>query len=202
MSDLRLKKHVIRNLAFAWLLLSLLIGSVVYYLELARVDDFVLDRVLQDSKSFHPSLIDNIGSPDPNSSEMLQRIVDKLLTRHYVFIDVYDLNQLHVTMPELEFENKISFFFEKRHHIFPLDKKLHFEKIFIEGIQFFQVLVPLKNSQNSPAGYMEAVYKVEGDLLDSTNSRIYQNLSVVVFTTLICLLILYPIIIKTKRQQQ
>ena len=201
MGNLNLNKQVIRKLVAVWALLSLLIGGIVYYLELIEVDEYVLSRVMQDSKSFDPTLIDYINSPDPKTSEMLQHIVDNLLTRHYVLIDVYDLNQLHVTMPDLELENDVSFYFEKRHHIFPLDKKVHYEKIVLDDIQYFQVLVPLNNSQKVAAGYMEAVYKIEGEVLDAINKRIYRNLIIIMFTIMICMFVLYPAILKLNHKE-
>ena len=200
MGQSSLNKRLIQQLIAVWALLSLLIGGVVYYLEISEVDNYVLDLVLQDSKTFDAAIIDKINSPDPAVAEMLQRKVEKLLERHYSLIDIYDLNQAHIATAEHELETNIRHVIEPRHHIFPLDKKLHFEKIVVDGALFLQVLVPLKNSQNNTVGYMEGVYHVEDEVLAAINKRIYRILILVVVTLLACTIVLYPVILRLNRR--
>lgn len=200
MARSNINKRLIRRLLVVWALLSLLIGGIVYYLEMAEVDNYVLNLVLQDSKTFDAKLLDKINSPEGSVAELFQRKVDSLLDRHYSLVDIYDANQAHVATAERELESNIRYIIEPRHHMFPLDKKLHFEKINIDDALFLQVLVPLKNSKNITVGYMEGVYHVEGDVLAAINRRIYRTLILVVVTLLACTVVLYPVILRLNRR--
>ena len=120
-----INQRILQRLLLVWLLLSVFIGGVVYYLEIAEIDKTVLTQVLQDSEVFGPSLMDKINSPEASVAETFQRKVDTLLDQHYSLVDVYDLNQAHVATAERELESRIRFVIEPRHHMFPLDKKLH-----------------------------------------------------------------------------
>jgi HD-GYP domain-containing protein (c-di-GMP phosphodiesterase class II) len=165
-----------------------------------EVDQYALDLVLQDSKTFDRSVIDRINFPDPENINKLQRKVDNLLERHYSLVEIYDLNQAHVAIAERELDSKFNHIIELRHHFFPLDKKLHFEKIVIDNAVFLQVLVPLKNSEDKTAGYMEAVYQVEDEVLTAINRHIYRNLIMVVVIILACIVVLYPVILNLNRR--
>ena len=200
MAQPNLNKHLIQRLVIIWVFLSLFIGGIAYYLEMAEVDNTVLNLVLQDAKTFNPKVLDNINSPNYAATEIFQRKVDSLLGRHYSLVDIYDLNQAHVATAERELDNNIRHIIEPRHHMFPLDKKLHFEKIVIDNALFLQVLVPLKNSKDITVGYMEGVYQVEDEVLAAINRRIYRTLAMVVVTLLACTIALYPVILRLNRR--
>lgn len=200
MSQSSLSKRLIQRLLIVWAFLSLIIGSVVYYLEITEIDNYVLDLVLQDSKTFDPAIMDKINSPDPAIAEVLQRKVDDLLSHNYSIIDIYDLNQAHVAVAQRDLESHVRAVIEPHHHQFPLDKKIHFEKIDIDSELFLQVLVPLRNSNNVTAGYMEGVYHIEKDVLNAIYKRIYRILVFVVVTLLACTVVLYPVILRLNRR--
>lgn len=183
-----------------WVILSLFIGAIVYYLELAEIDNYVLNLVLRDSKIFDSELLDKINSPDHAVTDLFQHKVNNLLEQHYSLVDIYDLNQAHVAAGELELKSHIRRIIEPRHHMFPLDKKLHFEKITIDDALFIQVLVPLKNTKNITVGYMEGVYHVEDEILSSINRRVYRILILVVVALLACTIALYPVIMRLNRR--
>lgn len=201
--DLKLSninQRLIFRLLAVWVLLSLIIGLLVYKLEIREIDQYVLELVLQDAKTFDPALVDRINSPDEGVGLRFQEKVNDLLERHYSLVDIYDLNQAHVATAERKLKDDIRAIIEPRHHIFPLDKQLHFEKIEINEALFLQVLVPLKNSANETSGYMEGVYHVEAEVLSSIQWRIYRILFLVVITLLSCTIALYPIITHLNRR--
>lgn len=193
-----LNKQLLLRLIAAWVLLSLIIGIAVYHLEVAEADSYVLDLVLQDSETFDPAMLDRIN--DSDAVALFQDSVNSLLQRHYSLVDIYDLNQAHVATAERELASHLREVIEPRHHIFPLDKKLHFEKFAINDTLFLQVLVPLKNSKNKTVGYMEGVYQMEDEVLSGINKRIYRILFLVVVTLLASTLALYPIIVQLNRK--
>lgn len=200
MIQVNLNKRLVWRLLAVWLLLSALIGGAVYYLEISEVDHHVLELVLQDAKTFDAALMDKLNSSDPAVVDKLQRKADSLLERHYSLVDIYDLNQAHVVTAEHELESHIRAVIEPRHHQFPLDKQLHFEKITIDRALFLQVLVPLVNSQGVAVGYMEGVYEVSEETLDAIYRRIYRILILVVITLLVCSAVLYPVILQLNQR--
>ncbi|MDH5327975.1 MAG: HD domain-containing protein [Gammaproteobacteria bacterium] len=191
-----LNKRLILRLILVWLSLSSLIGVLVYYLELADVDEYVVELVVNDAKTFDRALIDLIDSPDQGQITKLQRKADSLIERHYSLVDVYDLNQAHVVTAERELDHDIRNIIEPRHHQLPLDRRIHFDKFSINGQLYLQVLVPLKNSQSEVAGYFEGVYLVEDEVLSAINRRIYRTLLLVVVSLLACAVVLYPVILR------
>ena len=187
---------IIKRLILAWLILSTIIGAVVYYFEHAQIDQVALDIAIKHSNTFTPEQINGIRTMSPDTILELQKKVDELTRRQFVAIDIYDIQGTHLAAAFNYDTFALQSEIEERHHQFPLDKDLHYEKFVSDNISLIQILLPLTLPDGSTAGYFEGVYLVDDNTINLINERIYYVLSLVFLVSLAMTILLYPIIIK------
>src|SRR5512135_2366017 len=94
-------KTVFRRLLLGWLVLSLAIGGIVFYLEMEKVDDFVLDLATEESQPFTA----NFDPADPAKLAKLKQQSAELFQSHFVVVELYDAAKqkiLEATAPKKE----------------------------------------------------------------------------------------------------
>ena len=189
-------KMVVKRLLIGWLLLSALLGSVVFYIEMEKMDNFVVRLVLAESTA---SLSD-VRSIDSTPVELLQRKVNELVGRHFQRAEIYDSEQAIVVRAVRpgaeEFERTLHRFM----HGFPTEGKLLYQKFYLnDGTLLMQVVTPLKQSGGELLGYFEGVYHVDVETLRDIRRNVAVTLALTVFIILATAVILYPIIMSLNR---
>ncbi len=188
-----------RRLLLAALLLSPLFGGLVAWLELHRIDHLVLDLIDREAV-FEQELVDSLESPNLDEIGRFQDKAVFLTEQHFVMIDVYDAEENHVAVAVGKDDAWVHDFFEKRHHAFPLDRTLHYERFYIQDRFFMQVLKPLWHSNGQLVGYFEGVYEVDHDVVEQIEARIVQGVLMAVGGIFLTSLLLYPVIVFLNRQ--
>lgn len=197
--DWDIHKVVARRLLLAALLLSPLFGGLVAWLELHRIDHLVLDLIDREAV-FEQQLIDRLPAPGVDDAGHFQDKAVFLTEQHFVMIDVYDPAESHVAIAVRVGDDWVHDFFERRHHAFPLDRSLHYERFYIQDRFFMQVLKPLWTSNNELAGYFEGVYEVDHDVVEQIEARVVQAVLMAMGGIFLTSLLLYPVIIYLNRQ--
>lgn len=188
-------KTVFKRLLLSWLILSLLIGGIVFYIEIEKVDDFVLDLAVKESQPFTA----NFDPTDPAQLAKLKQQSSKLVKSHFVVVELYDAARkkiIEAADPDYEaIEDKI-----KQHkHAFPMDQTEYYDKFWIEQKVYLQVLLPLHGKSGKLTGYFEGVYEVDSATVDSIQSDVIHTLILVLATILVTTVMLYPIIISLNK---
>lgn len=195
-----LSKLIFVRVAAVWLVLSILIGVVVYRFEYQKMNDLVLSLALTEASAFDVATIDKITSSDIDIIDRLQSKLDHLIATHFVMVEIYDEKQSHIVAANRYDDAEMQAHLEARHHKFPLDKTQHFEHFYVNGQLFLQVLLPLRTSANHLVGYFEGIYLVDRETLATIKQEIFNSLTILVVTILVTALVLVPIIMMQNRR--
>lgn len=190
---------VIKRLLLVWLAMSVLLGGAAYFLEISKVNGLVLDLALDEASTIDRSLINQLGSDDPEFINKLQASVDPLVQKHFKMVEIYRPDETHLVIAQNFGSPTIQDELENRHHAFPLDHNIHYERFALEGMSLIQVLIPLKDNHSRVAGYFEGVYHIEQPMLDTIYNRVYQTLGQIIVILLALSLAIYPVIILLNR---
>jgi HD-GYP domain-containing protein (c-di-GMP phosphodiesterase class II) len=178
---------------------SVTIGGVVYYLETEKVDDFVLDLAVKESKTLKDDTLAHLaqGKADPAK---LQKMVEASLDSHFIIIELYDSNRKKVAEGMDPGEAVVEEKLKHRTHRFPFGRSVFYEKIYLDDELFLQVLLPMTDTRGQLAGYFEGVYRVDADTLDNIRHTVLRALVEVIVATLVTTIILYPVILLLNRE--
>lgn len=190
---------VIKRLFFGWLLLSAVIGGVVFYLKTENIDVLVRNLALRESATLTSSYLDYSRQPTLEHLEALQRRSEEHTRSHFVVIELYDSDKKLLVEALRSGSDRISQEAHTRVHIFPLGKKPHYQKFYIEGQMLLQVMTPLWDQSQNLVGYFEGVYQVDEATLKDIKQDVIGTLALVVVVILATSVMLYPIIISLNR---
>ncbi len=188
------------RLLVAWLALSFVIGGVVYFTEMKKVDSFIIDLALSESAVFDTQVADTISALEAGAMSSLQAKADALTARHFSVVELYGQDREHLLISARHEGMGIEAEIEKYHHKFPMNDTVHHENYRIDNAFFAQVLIPLVNSQGEISGYFDGVYRVEQSTFEQIRRRVYQVLFLVLASVFVCFLVLYPLIISLNRE--
>lgn len=191
--------HVLKRMLLVWFLMSVLLGGAAYFLEISKVNELVLSIALDEATSIDRSLINQLDSGDPELINQLQANVDPLVHKHFKQVEIYLPNETHLVIAQNFGNDAVAKELERRHHNFPLDRNLYYDRFSIDDMSLIQVLLPLKDNRNRVAGYFEGVYHIEDSLLENIENRVYQTLGQVLLILLALSLAIYPVIILLNR---
>ena len=190
---------VLKRLLLVWLALSVLIGGAVYWYETWRIDDEVVSYIQRES-NITPEDVEAIARRDPAVFETLMRKAEALMTKHFSLIEIYDVEKEHLAATHRPGSIRLEQELERRHHSFPLDENLHYERFTIEGKQFLQILMPLRTLDGVLAGYLEGVYHLDEQTLGDIRSHVYRSVVLVTLAILATSIVLYPVILSLSRK--
>lgn len=188
---------VLPRLVLVWLLLSIVFGGAVYWLGMRHIDDKVVDLILRESRIFTPQDMAFLLNPGPGINEVLMGKAELLVNRHFSLIEIYDPRKNHVATAHRPGSVRLEQELERRHHSFPLDAALHYERFVIDGENYLQILLPLRTGAGKLAGYLEGVYHIDAQTLSDIRGQVYHTLMLVILMTSI---VLYPVILLLNRQ--
>ncbi len=187
-----IRKHVFKRLFIGWLLLSLAIGSVVFYLEMKKVDKLVMGLALEESGFFTSAL-------DRSSVKELGSLKQKaLLARHFVVIALYDENGRQILLEtnphDAGIERKLAV------HPFTRVSSVHYKRFLAEKHLYMQILLPIYDKDSRPLGYFDGIYQVDAKTFQNIEIDIVGTLLLVIVVCFITAVMLYPIIISLNRE--
>lgn len=199
--NLHVHKKLIIRLLLAWIGLSVLIGAVVFYIEIRKIDAHVVALVTKESYDYEKNLLNFINNPNPLQLKQLQKETSSHVEDgHFIALKIYNRNHvltIEASHPDVRLlEREIS----RQRRTMIMTDTIHF-KTFYQGISHIYVLVmkPLKAANNETAGYFEGVYRVDSQLMGEITGRVLfsllQIIAIIFFTTLA----IYPIVLFQNR---
>lgn len=200
--DSNIHKKVLKRLLLGWLFFSLVIGGVVFFWEMEKVDDHVLARATQEADAFTSETLRHFNHIDEAHPEVLQEIkskADDFLKKHFTVIELYNRDKekfLEVVDPGMDaLEQELKQYVHK----FPLEDSVQYKKFYINSRIYMQVLLPLKDDRDHLAGYLEGVYEVDDATFQKIQHDVIRTLLLVVVVIFATSVMLYPIIISLNR---
>ena len=188
-------KTVVQRLVIGWVLLSLIMGGAVYYLELKKVDKLVLGLAITESRFFTVELDRNSAS----QMEILKQKTDQFLKRHFIVIELYDENKKLILREIKPGKENIDKKIEQTILAFPLENAIHYDQFMMDKNSFLHVMLPLQDNNGELIGYLKGLYQVDAATLRNIETDILVTLLLVVVVILITAIMLYPIIISLNK---
>jgi HD-GYP domain-containing protein (c-di-GMP phosphodiesterase class II) len=198
---MHIHKKLIIRLFFAWILLSVLIGAVVFFLEMRKIDAYVVSLALEESRDFERDHSKFLNSPDKLHLERLREETRQhIKDEHFIAVKLYNRGREQIVEAnhpdERLIEEKIS-----RHRLdIALIDEVHFQRFYGKAGQIFvMVQVPLKTTGRETEGYFEGVYKADPRTMAEIKNRILLSLLQVVVIIFFTALAIYPIVLFLNR---
>lgn len=191
---------VLRRLAATWVILSLLFGATAYFIQLEKIDTFVVALAASESDRFNALGIPLEPPKDVAAVKNLQDKAREFAQAHFVVVEIYDRQHkklVEAVNPRHEaLEHELS----KRGHSFPTDDKHRYERMKVLDTTLVQVLVPLHGPRGEISGYFEGVFVVDQATLDKLHADLVYALTVTLVAVLLTTVALYPVILSLNRQ--
>lgn len=199
-----LHKKLVKRLLLAALLLAVLSGIAVFYLEMEKVDEHVASLALEESDNLM-SHIAFFTAKNREDFELLQQEVSRhILTEHvitgqFIVVELYNRGKqkvIEVAHPDFP---KIEEFMNKHPHSFMLTEDVDSRRFKIDAMFYVQIFTPLKLASGETAGYFEGVYRVDPATMRSINTRLLWSVLQVIAVIFITTAALYPVFILLNR---
>jgi HD-GYP domain-containing protein (c-di-GMP phosphodiesterase class II) len=195
----KINKLLLWRLVLLWFAASVVVGSIVFYIELETVDETVVKLGLKEARSIDQQLIARLPQEKLQDTAALQNLLDRMTEKDFVVAEVYNKELVHLAASVRSDSQQVSKEVNSREHKFPLDEALHYEKFYVNDVMYIQILVPLKHL-GVVNGYFEGVYKVDQLVIDEIMSHVYHTLIIVLAIILASFVMFYPLILYLNRQ--
>lgn len=182
-------QKLIVRLLLAWIVLSILIGAAVFFLEARKIDAYVVTLATEESRGFIKEDRDDLNSPDPARRERLYRESRKHIEAgHFIAVKLYNRDKAMIVEADHPAVRLIEREIAPHRREMDLTDAVHFRKFYGEGFQIYVLIVtPFKTADHQTAGYFEGVYRVPPQTMAEIKNRILLSLLQVVviifFTT-------------------
>jgi putative nucleotidyltransferase with HDIG domain len=200
----KIRNKLIRRLFLVALLLSILSGTVVFFLEMKKVDELVLQFALEEAHSLSEHVA-FLSLKDQRDFDMVQGQVgehimsDHIFRGHFVVIELYDPGKkqvLEVSDPDyVQVETLVN----EKPHTMSLSDKVDYRKLNIDGQLYVQVFAPISIASGEVVAYFEGVYRVEPEAMRAMNMRLLTMVLLVVVVIFVTAAAMYPVIIVLNR---
>lgn len=196
---LNLHRILLRRLLLAWLLISLGLGSGLYYHGIEKIDDQLVDLAAAEAGKISAAHIPLLNAPQADGN-VLDRVAADFLREHFIVAELYD--RLHNKLAEKVDPRHVHIeaALKQRAHKFPQDDQPHYQRFALGDDMVLQVMVPLQDEAQSIAGYFEGVFLIDRETLARLRGELTLSLLTVLATVLLTTLVLYPVIVGLNRE--
>lgn len=193
-----IQRKVAARLVPAWLILSMVLGALTYWMESRRVDEFVFKLATVAAGHFNTpanAAMFRDGDPDAHR-QALRAFLDQ---SQFVSLRLYSREQrLLIEVWKSEHSGLAAAAAAHRHE-FPPQGLHHHNKIQVGSALYIQALIPLSSSEQSTFGYMEGIYQVAPQTVEAIVHRVRDALLLVLLLVALTTLALYPVILALNR---
>jgi HD-GYP domain-containing protein (c-di-GMP phosphodiesterase class II) len=192
-------RKILIRLFLGWLFLSVVIGGVVLWLEVDRIQQFVHELALRESATFSGESAHNLERLDYAAQQHLAELAQQLVNKHFLVVELYDRNKKLQLETIRQGQEVAEHDIDRYRHRFPQVGEFFHEFHFIRGGLLLVILVPLKGIENSLTGYFEGIYQVDRETLNSIKDDLLRTLLFVTLGITFTTLLMYPIILTLNR---
>ncbi len=192
-----IQRKVAARLVPAWLILSVVLGALTFWIESRRVDDFVFDLTTEAAARFNTPANAAMFHGDPEEHRQALRAF--LEPTHFVSLRLYSSEQGLLIEVWKTGNRDLALAAATHRHDFPAAGVHHHNKIEVAGALHIQVLIPLVSPGNRIFGYFEGIYRVAPQTQEAIAHRVRDALLLVLLLVALTTLALYPVIVALNR---
>lgn len=189
---------ILYRLLAAWVVISLLIGVVVSWAGLRKIDRQLVTLATVELKKFAAANLAIITQPE-TARRALDELAGLLAREQFIAGEFQDNNRRKLAATVSPLHAVMGLEIEREALSFPLNAERQFRKFSAEGRNGLRVLVPLKESSGATAGYFEGAFLVNPDTVARLREDLVVTLLVAMAAVTLTTLCLYPIILSLNR---
>ena len=201
------QRALIKRLVLGGLAISITAGALTLFAEGERIDDIFVTLARNETIEFThntPGMNDPFA---PINQEAITRGLTDLVQRNdhnapgdYVIAELYDANFTLIAEASEQNIDKIEQSIDRSSHQFPNGEDFSYQKYLIDGAPYLLVITPLHDGKSAVAGYLEGVYRISPETVESVRAATIRMTIIVVMAVLATTLLLYPIISRLNRR--
>ncbi len=190
------RRQLLKNLTLAGIVICILTGVTVAFIEFQRVDTHVADIAIRQSQKLANLYIAFHNDRTSSSYFNLQQAIRNDLD-HDVFISIEFLDEnigmvaneviQHRFPPPIALMNKF--------RQFKMSGKVEHQLVMYEGQIYIKVMAPLKEgTQEQPIGHFQGIYHLHEDQLATIKQQSYNAIILSLLVTVFTTLFIYPVV--------
>ncbi|KAF0103691.1 MAG: response regulator containing a CheY-like receiver domain and an HD-GYP domain [bacterium] len=196
MTDLH--RTLLQRLLLAWLLVSLVAGGAVYYLERARFNDAIVGLVAEHATRLDVAQLVRDGAADAAYQSLLSQ-TREFIANNYVLIDIRDREGRQIAGLVHPQRRSLEQAARPELTALPHDRGSHMRILNVKGERLIHVGVPLPARDGGQAGYFEGLFLLDEATRAAFQTQIRRPLVAVLLAVLGTTLVLYPVILALNR---
>ena len=188
-------RMVVTRVIAAWAALSLLAGTVAFYVELVRVNRSVFELTVNEAKRY----TEHIHAVGPEHVGVLERQAKEFLKGDFISLRLYGVDKERILEAfDAEGENPRRSLPEHVHDL-AAGELDHHHMFWADGRLLMQVLLPVAGKDGTMHGYFEGVYAVNADTLGDIKAGMTAALALTLGIVLVTAAVLYSVIAALNR---
>jgi len=190
-----IQTHIIKKLFLWGTIFSLLMGSIVGYQEICRVDEEVKMLAFEDAEHFYEPYYEYYENSTPAGMHDLKMQLQKRIEQdRFILLELYLNDRQKLIKTE---STDIGAITEKLRDKRPSnsDDGIDYSRIYYDGSIYLKIIAPFFTIANKDTGYFEGIYKVSENQTSAIVSRVLVSIVQVVVIIIAVTLLLYPVIL-------
>jgi len=192
-----LHRQILNRLLAAWVAVSLIVGGVVAYLGLSKIDDQLVALAAEESSRLAEV---DLRRAKPLSDGTIDRIAADFVQRHFAAVEIYNRSRELIARARSDrYPNIESELAAVAKLPFPTADGRNFAKATLAGQSVLQVMLPLKNPAGEVAGYFEGYFVIDPATLARLRQDMVVTLAIVLCAVLLTTVAFYPVMVALNR---
>lgn len=195
-SDIHQK--LIKRMAIGCFILSLVVGVIVSFVEIERIDQYVVDLAKGESEILTDSYHTFFHAPNPENKTELEKLASRSVDNfHFVLVEIYNHEKKKFVENSLEQIEPILNVLEGMQHTFLMGDTTDYVRIFHDKHLYLKIITPIFDTEEPLGiiGYFEGIYRVPTNTTKEIALRLFWSVMQVILAILLTTIILYPAII-------
>lgn len=189
---------VLYRLLAAWVVISLMIGVVVSWVGLRKIDRQLVALATTELKRFGAANLALLTQPE-TARRALDQLAAQVVWEQFIAGEFQDGSRRRLASAVNPLHAMLQIEVERQSLSFPLNVDRQFRKFSAEGHSAMRVLVPLREASGRPAAYFEGAFLVDPETLARLREDLAITLLVALAAVTLTTLCLYPIILSLNR---
>ncbi len=196
-----INKIVLKKLTVGGIIISILTGVFVFFVESTRVNDHVEKLAVEESMKCSRYYSDFYHTPCNESLSTLKNALKTSLDKNlFILIEIYDDNLNRIIIESLKGIDKLRNDLDKRFTGFIMKGKTAIKITSLNREIYIKVMSPIRDEKNKIIGHLEGVYHVNRKKVVEIKNQIFWSVFQSIIIVLLTTILLYPIILKLHKK--
>lgn len=188
-----LHRYLATRFLVSGIVISVLVGTFVYYLENWRIEKIAFEQALISASHFDTPEMQELIAADRQTSH--PELVQLLKNAGFVGIRIFDLSGKVLMETWGSEAANLRSSVQAHQHNFPKSGQYHSNWLINEEGDFVQVVIPLRGLQSTTSGYLEGIYRLDAGTQYARKHQAHSAVLISFAAVISALLLLYPVLL-------